>query len=120
MKALTHMLGEEYCYLGIFSAIGVMHLNLDMIHGVLGRVHQRQEREKSAMCQSFMLGSFHALFFRVNMRDSLTLLVEECQRANDHVLIGLSLQAVEDLGVNVCHLINEVEVATPCHCRLLH
>jgi hypothetical protein len=45
MKALTLMLGEENCYLGIFSAIGVMNLHLDMVHGILGRVHQRQERE---------------------------------------------------------------------------
>ena len=54
------------------------------------------------------------------MRDSVALLVEEGQRANYHVLIGLSLEAVEDLGVDVCHLFNEVEVATPCHRRLLH
>ena len=67
-----------------------------------------------------MLGSFRALFFRANMRDGLTLLVKEGQRAYDQVLIGLSLEAVEDLGVDVCHLVNEVEVATPCHRRLLH
>lgn len=97
-----------------------MHLHLDMVHGVLGRVDQRQEREKGTVCQSFMFGSFHALFFIADMRDSLTLLVKEGQRTNDHVLIGLSLEAVEDLRVNVCHLINEVEVATPSHCRLLH
>ena len=91
-----------------------------MIHEILGRVHKRQQREKSAVCQSFMLGNFRSFFFRANMRDGLTLLVKEGQRANDHVLIGLSLEAVEDLGVDFCHLVNEVEVATPCHRRLFH
>ena len=45
VKTLALILGEEHCDLGIFSAIGVMYMHLDMIHEVLGRVDQRQERE---------------------------------------------------------------------------
>ena len=45
VKTLAVILGEEHCDLCVFSAIGVVYLHLDVIHGVLGRVHQRQERE---------------------------------------------------------------------------
>jgi len=124
VEALTFILLEMYNEFIIFVGVRIMNHHFSMIHRVFSGVDQSQVRVQVPMRHALLDGLVLTIIIKgwlsLKVLEDFPLCIVENDVLDDEVVKGFFLEAIQHFCIDLCHVLDDVEVPTAGHGRFFY